>query len=88
MGVLTCEYVRARIELIADADIEETPIRSLVVISAKIAFDLGLTVYDALCPALARQLGVPFVTADQKLLDKARSDPGYAGWVIWVADLA
>ncbi len=50
------------------------------------AFDLSqqynCAMYDALYAALSQRLGIPFITADQRLYQRIRSLPE----VIWIAD--
>ena len=56
---------------------------SLMVEALAIAVELGITAYDGCYIALARQLGLPCVTADEKLARSVRSTP-YS--VLWLGD--
>ena len=85
---LTHEEAAACIQLLTDVVVEETPRRGLIEAASAIAFAVHLTIYDTLYVALAARIGVPVVTADQKLFACAKTDPRYAGLVVWVADLA
>lgn len=84
---LTQDEASAAIQLLTDVVVEETPIRALLGPASVMAFDLHLTIYDTLYVALAARIGVPVVTADQKLFARAKADPRYAGLMIRVADL-
>jgi predicted nucleic acid-binding protein len=52
--------------------------------ATRLAFELRLTVYDALYVALAARLGGVCVTADRKLHAAVRSHAQAAGLVAWV----
>lgn len=86
-GALTRGQADARIVWLSELDVAETPLRSLVVPAASMAFDLQLTICDTLYLAAAEQIGAPFATADRKLFERAATDRRFAGLLIWVADL-
>jgi predicted nucleic acid-binding protein len=83
-NVLTRQQAEARIEWLCDLGIKETPIRGLLPAATRVAFDFHLTVYDTLYLVLAESLGVPLVTADRKLHDKALADSRFAKVAVWV----
>ena len=77
-GVLTREQAAERVLWFRDLGIEETPIHDLITRATALSFELDLTVYDTLYLALAERLDAPLVSADRKLVDRARGDPGLA----------
>jgi len=77
-GVLTREKAAERVEWFRDLGIEETPIHDLIARAMALSFDLDLTVYDTLYLALAERLDAPLVSADRKLIERARGDPSLA----------
>ena len=84
---LTQEACRERYDWVLSLDIAEEPIRRLAAPALSIAFDLGLTVYDALYIALSKRIRAPLVTADRKLRDRvARQEPG-SDLVLWIEDV-
>jgi predicted nucleic acid-binding protein len=56
----------------------------LLLSSLDLALEHGITAYDASYIALARELELPLVTADHKLIDKL---DGQAAEVLWLGDL-
>lgn len=86
-GLLTREQAEERVRWLRSVRVRETPIRDLMAVATEVSFDLGVTFYDSLYIALARQIGTPLVTADRKLLDKARAQARLAGLVCWIGDI-
>lgn len=87
-GGLSRQQALARIDWLREVEVVAHPIAPLLGAAAALAFDLHLTVYDTLYLALAGSQGIPLVTADRKLMEKAGTNPGLAGRVTWIADLA
>lgn len=86
-GLLTREQAEERVEWLRSVRVMETPIRGLLAAATEVSFDLGMTFYDSLYLALAQQVGVPVVTADRKLLNKALAQARLAGLVRWIGDV-
>ena len=87
-GLLSQPECEERIERLAEVDIVETPVRSLIGRATALAFELRATVYDSLYVALAEQTGAPFVTADRKLHDKIARLKRRPHLVVWLGDLS
>ncbi|HYZ24041.1 MAG TPA: type II toxin-antitoxin system VapC family toxin, partial [Rhodopila sp.] len=85
-GVLNRAQAEARLAWLAEQEVSETNVRSLLTSASSISFDLHLTVYDGLYLSLATKLAAPMVTADRELHDKARGDHRFAPLVVWVED--
>lgn len=87
-GGMGREKAEERFLWLRSRPVAETPVRDLFDAAMGLAFDLHLTVYDALYLALAQKASVPLVTGDRKLFDKAKAVPHLASLVAWVGDLA
>ncbi len=81
-GELTPAQVAARVALLQEAPVRETPISALIVAAAEIATRCRVTVYDALYVALAVRRGAPLITADRKLCARLGETPEFAGVAI------
>ncbi|RAI58127.1 PIN domain nuclease [Roseicella frigidaeris] len=84
-GDLTVAEAEARLDLLLRAPIQAVPIATLMPGAFAIAVGNGVTVYDALYLALARDLGIPFVTADARLLRKV-TDAALRPLLRWIGD--
>ena len=64
--------------LLQGADIELRPTRPLLEAATDLAIALDHPAYDCLYLALAVECGYPFVTADERFLDKLEGERGHA----------
>lgn len=68
---LSSSDVMRSIDSILDMQLDLlTPMREVLDAAVDLAFDEGVTIYDAVYLALAEYLGSKVVTADEKLLEK------------------
>ena len=72
-GELSAEEAGIAGRLLANADLELLPTRSLMNAAIEIAIQLDHPAYDCLYLALAEQNHAEFVTADTRLVTKART---------------
>jgi predicted nucleic acid-binding protein len=72
LGQLTAAEAFAAAQLLERAGIELTPMRAHLFTATRLAVELDHPAYDCLYLALALERGYPFVTADQRFLNKAR----------------
>lgn len=79
---LTPEEALLAARLLQRSDIELYPMRSLLEPAAQLAIDLDHPAYDCLYLALAIANGWRFVTADMRLVAKARQSSSAAGEAI------
>lgn len=77
-GELSADRVRARIALLATAQIRETAIATLMEPATDIALVCRVTIYDALYVALAQALRLSLVTAGRRLHVALRASGRYA----------
>jgi predicted nucleic acid-binding protein len=76
--------VQADIVRLRALPLTATPTRGLIEDALKIALARTITAYDACYVALAQRLGVPLVTADQKLHGKLAGSPLAPIWLgVW-----
>jgi predicted nucleic acid-binding protein len=80
-GELTSAQAQFAARLLQRADLELVPMRSLMPLATDIAMELNHPAYDCIYLALALEHGVPFVTVDERLLQRLRRSR-YAGQVI------
>ena len=85
-GDLTAQDAEPRVELLLRAPVHAAPIAPLMKRAFAISVENGVTVYDSLYVALARDHGIPFVTADTRLLRKI-TDTTLRPLLRWVGDL-
>jgi predicted nucleic acid-binding protein len=84
-GLLTLSQVGEHLADFFSLSIVLVPLaRSLIEIAVEFAIQLDRTVYDALYLALSQQLNLPFVTADERLINATR--PRFAN-AVWLGDL-
>ena len=82
-GLISVEEARTRLDMacrVPNLEIRDHDMTR----ASELALELGLTFYDAAYVELSIQLGVPLVTADRKLYERARS----VAHVIYASDLA
>ncbi len=89
-GELATDEAALAARLLARADIELMPMRTCLEVATAIAIGLDHPAYDCVYIALAEAEGLPFVTADGRLLRKVREDPSrrYATRVVGLAEVA
>ena len=85
-GDLSVQDAEPRVELLLRAPVHTVPIAPLVTRAFAISVDNGVTVYDSLYAALALDRGIPFVTADMRLIRKI-TDTTLRPLLRWVGDL-
>ena len=85
-GDLTAEDAAPRVDLLLRAPVQTVPIGPLLTRAFAIAAENGVTVYDSLYIALARDYGIAFVTADMRLIRKITDTP-LRPLLRWVGDL-
>ena len=74
-GEISDEEAGFAAKLLARADIDLIPMRPLLESATRIAVALDHPAYDCVYLAAAEVAGLPFVTADDRLLRKLRQDP-------------
>ena len=74
-GELTEEEACLAARLLARADIDLIPMRPFLEPATRIAVALDHPAYDCVYLAAAEAAGLPFVTADERLLRKVRQEP-------------
>lgn len=75
------ENARKDIESLAQLAIDSHPTATLVTAALDLAMDRSISAYDACYVALAQRLGVPLITADEKL---ARRFVNTSYKVVWI----
>ena len=78
---LSAEEAGIASRLLANADLDLLPTRSLMNTALEIAIQLDHPAYDCLYLALAEENDTEFVTADSRLVSKARSFDRFQGRV-------
>jgi predicted nucleic acid-binding protein len=78
------EKAEAGLETISALDLRAVESRQLLGAVLDLALTLGITAYDATYAALATWLGIPLLTADEKLIRKLA---GSGVGVQWLGDL-
>jgi predicted nucleic acid-binding protein len=86
-GDLAAKDATERLAILIRAPIVGTRIAALLPSAFAIALDHAVTVHDALYMALAGERGIPFVTADEKLLQHLSRDPKLASLLIGIAEV-
>ncbi len=87
-GELTDQEAILAARLLARADIDLLPMRSYLEAATRIAIVLDHPAYDCLYIAAAEAEGLPFVTADDRLLRKVNLDSSgrFSGRVVSLAE--
>ena len=85
-GMLAVSEAEERTDALQRAPVQSAPIAPLIRSALTISVENDVTIYDSLYLALARQLGIPFVTADMRLLRKV-GDNGLRSLVQWIGTL-
>lgn len=75
------ENARKDIESLAQLALDPYPTVSLVTGALELAVHHGISAYDACYIALAQRLGVPLVTADEKLARRLVGTPYKIAWI-------
>ena len=75
-GDISAEEAGRIAALIDDLDIEVASMRRLVTIATAFSTTLDHSAYDCIYLALAAAEGCPFVTADERLIQKLAREPG------------
>lgn len=86
-GELVTADAEERVAVLLCAPVRGTPIARLMPRAFALSVAHMITVYDTLYLALAEQLRLKLVTADQRLWRRASSDATLARQLIWVGDL-
>nr|WP_294531315.1 type II toxin-antitoxin system VapC family toxin [uncultured Rhodopila sp.] len=87
-GDLTAVDAWERMLVLNRAPVVETAIAGLVPRAFAISVAHSVTVYDSLYVALAEQRGIPFVTADERLVRRLAGDADLGNRLVWVGTLA
>jgi predicted nucleic acid-binding protein len=85
-GELTPSETVERWQALREAPVELVPAAGLLDHALDLAIQLAQTVYDCLYLALAIRLDGQLVTADRRLADATRRDPGLSGRVRLLGD--
>jgi predicted nucleic acid-binding protein len=80
-GALTAAQVAAYETKLRGLPLNRTPTFELTVSALPIAVSYDITAYDACYVALAQRLGIPLITADQKLQAKLAGSPHAVTWL-------
>lgn len=86
-GGISAEQAQAAASLLLNAPVSVTPIPGLMQRALAMSLGMSITIYDSLYVALAEQLGIPMVTADQTLIQRVATHADLARLVLSVADL-
>lgn len=81
---LTVQQGREAIEQFLGLDLRTVNTNELILAAFPLVRQYAVAFYDALYLALAHELGLPFITADNKLYQRIKSLPD----VIWIGDYA
>jgi predicted nucleic acid-binding protein len=74
------------VQTLQAAPVEQVPIEALLRDAVSLALELRHPVYDCLYLALAAQRGTFMVTADQRLVEAVRRQPGRADLVVLLGE--
>jgi predicted nucleic acid-binding protein len=87
---LAPDEAAAAVQLLENAEIELRPTRSYMTTATAIAIELDHHAYDCMYLAMAEDVGLPVVTADERLVRKVRQVAGarFGGRLIALAELA
>jgi predicted nucleic acid-binding protein len=80
-GGVTPAEAASHLATITAAPLQITPTLALAADALQVALAHGISAYDACYVALAQRLGIPLITADQRLVNKLT---GTAHAVIWL----
>ena len=80
-GNTTAARVQADLALLHTWQLTPTPTYDLILDALAIALNYAISAYDACYVALASRLGIPLITADQKLLAKLAGTPLAPIWL-------
>jgi predicted nucleic acid-binding protein len=85
-GELTADEARERLRLLFEAPVQLVPSAGVLNRALELAIHLDQTVYDCIYLALALHLDGQLVTADRRLAEASRRDPGLADRVQLLED--
>ena len=88
IGDITCDQAMQAVELIETMNLYVEPGRRLIERAVQLAIALEHPAYDCFYVAHAEQLGVPFLTADKKLIGKVRASDATSIEVMSLDDYA
>lgn len=86
-GDLTARDAGERMTVLLRAPVVAAPLVPLLPRAFAISVAREITIYDSLYVALAEQLDIPLVTADERLIKKLSADPALGRRTVWVGDL-
>lgn len=86
-GDLTAADADERMTVLLRAPVITAPVVSLMPRAFAISVAHAVTIYDSLYVALAEQLNIPMVTADERLIRRLSGDATLAKRMVWVGDL-
>jgi predicted nucleic acid-binding protein len=87
-GDLTAEDAEERMLVLNRAPVMDSVIAGLMPRAFAISLVHVITVYDSLYVALAEELDIPFVTADQKLIRRLAGDANLGKRMVWVGGIS
>ena len=76
-----------RMRVLMRAPVVETRIATLMMRAFAISLAYAVTIYDSLYVALADARGIPFVTADKRLIDRISVGATSKNCIVWIGDL-
>jgi predicted nucleic acid-binding protein len=86
-GDLTAADAEERATILLRAPVAGAPVPELMPRAFAISVACTVTIYDSLYLALAEKLGIPMVTADERLIARLSGNDALRRRLIWVGDL-
>lgn len=86
-GDLTAADAEERMMVLLRAPVVGASISDLMPRAFALSVANAVTVYDSLYIALAERRNIPFVTADERLVQRMSGDVALAKRVVWVGDM-
>ncbi len=87
-GALTASDCETRVRTLVRAPVIGAPLVNLLPSAFAISVARTVAIYDSLYMALAIERGIPFVTADERLIGRLCGDESLRKLLVWVGDLA
>ena len=87
-GDLTAEDAEERMSVLNRAPVVDSATAGLMPRAFAISVAHAVTVYDSLYVALAEELDVPFVTADQELIRRLAGDARLGPRMVWIGGMS